>query len=162
MDSHLLKYLDNLGIEYKLHKHPAVFTVEESDRLAEKLPGILHTKNLFLKDEANKFFLVSMHAYKRLDLKKLKEKLNAKKKLTFASAEELKEKLNLTPGSVSIFGMIYAKDVTLIVDKQVWQADKVGFHPNINTATLEIAHQGLEKFYNSLSVEKYILNLEDE
>ena len=163
MDQNLKNYLEKHNIQYKIHEHPAVFTVAEHSKLIETIPKeVMHTKTLFLTDEDNNFYLVGIYAHKRLDLKSLKEKLGVKKKLCFASPEELKEKLNLTPGSVSIFGMIYAKDVTLIVDKQVWQADKVGFHPNINTATLEIAHQGLEKFYNSLSVEKYILNLEDE
>ena len=159
MDKHLFKYLDKLGIKYKIHEHPAVFTVEEADKIKEETPHILHTKNLFLKDENNNFYLVSIYAYKRLDLKLLKEKLNAKKKLSFATAEQLKEHLNLTPGSVSIFGMIYAKSVALIVDKQVWDAEIVGFHPNINTSTLELTHQGLEKFYNSLKLKKHILQL---
>lgn len=160
MDTTLLKYLNNLNINYKLHEHEAVFTVEQAKKTDAFMPDVFHTKNLFLKDEANKFYLVCMNAYKRLDLKLLKQKLNAKKKLYFASAEELKEKLNLTPGSVSIFGMIYTKDVFLIIDKEIWQAQKVGFHPNINTATLEMAHKGLEKFYNSLNSEKIILNLD--
>jgi len=146
MDPTLTTYLKKHNIQYIEHSHPAVFTVEESKKLDLSLPDVFHTKNLFLKDEAKKFFLVSMYAYNRLDLKSLKEKLNAKKKLSFASAEQLKEQLKLTPGSVSIFGMIYAKSVTLIIDKKLWIAKKVGFHPNINTATLELKHEDLEKF----------------
>jgi Ala-tRNA(Pro) deacylase len=159
MDSKLKAYLKKHNIEYKIHKHPAVFTVEEADKVKVKTPHILHTKNLFLKDIKNNFYLVSMYAYKKLDLKSLKEKLYAKKKLSFASPEQLKFHLDLTPGSVSIFGMIHAKSVSLILDKQVWSAPIVGFHPNINTATLEITHKNLEKFYNSLKSKKQILEL---
>jgi len=155
----LKTYLEKCSIAYTEHKHPAVFTVEESMKLKEQLPNILHTKNLFLKDENKKFFLVSMFAHKRLDLKSLAKKLHAKKKLSFASAEQLKEKLNLTPGSVSIFGMIHATEVYLVLDKQVWEAPVVGFHPNINTATLEITHEDLERFYNSLKTKKQIMEL---
>lgn len=160
-DRKLEKYLKDNKIKYIEHKHPPVFTVEEHNKVLANTPkNILHTKSLFLKDNKNNFFLVSMYAEKRLNLKSLKEKLSAKKKLTFASAEQLKGHLNLTPGSVSIFGMIYAKNVKLIVDKQVWDAPIAGFHPNINTATLEISHSDLEKFYNSLKCKKEILELE--
>ena len=159
MDATLIKYLDNLGIKYKIHEHAAVFTVEESKKLENKLPNIAYTKNLFLKDEAEKFYLVCVQADKRLNLKALKENLGAKKKLSFGTAYQLKEKLNLTPGAVSIFGMIYAKDVILVIDEEIWRAEKVGFHPNINTATLELTHENLEKFVNSLKSRPLILDL---
>ena len=55
--------------------------------------------------------------------------------------------------------MIYAKDVKLIIDKEVWDAPITGFHPNINTSTLEITHEDLEKFVNSLKSEKQIMEL---
>lgn len=159
MDPQLKSYLANLDIHYIEHTHKAVFTVEEAEKLKLNMPEVFHTKNLFMKDENKKFFLVCMDAFKRLDLKALREKIKAKKKLSFASPEQLKEHLHLLPGSVSIFGMIYAKDVTLIIDKEVWKAKKVGFHPNINTATLEIKHKDLEKFYNSLNIEKHVIDL---
>jgi len=57
--------------------------------------------------------------------------------------------------------MIHAKpnSVFLIIDKQVWDAPLVGFHPNINTSTLELSHEALEKFYLSLYAKKQILQL---
>jgi len=158
MEKDLKDYLRNKGIGYIEHFHKAVFTVEESIKIDKNFPDVLHTKNLFLKDESKNFFLVSMYAHNRLDLKSLREKIKAKK-LSFASPEQLKERLNLNPGSVSIFGMIHAQNVTLIVDKKVWEAKKVGFHPNVNTATLEITHENLEKFLNSLNCKKLILEL---
>src|SRR3989344_2519957 len=160
MEKKLLSYLKKHDIQFKEHFHPAVFTVEESINLKKQIPKIFHTKNLFLKDEAKKFYLVCMDAHEKLNLKALKEKLNAKKKISFATVEQLKECLNLTPGSVSIFGMIYAKEVSLIIDRKIWNAKKVGFHPNINTSTLEITHENLEKFCDSLLSKKLILDLE--
>jgi Ala-tRNA(Pro) deacylase len=71
----------------------------------------------------------------------------------------LKAHLNITPGSVSLFNMIYAKDVELVIDKAVWDAEITGFHPNENTSTLEITKEGLEKFYNSLRGKKRIVHL---
>ena len=99
-----------------------------------------------------------MPAEKRLDSKILKKKLSIKE-LHFASGEELKQEINLTPGSVSIFGMIYSKDVFLIIDKELWDAELVGFHPNINTSTIVLNHANLEKFYNSLKARKEIIKL---
>jgi Ala-tRNA(Pro) deacylase len=160
MDSKLKQYLKEHKIKYKMHEHEAVFTVEQASKV-KNLPDVFHTKNLFLKDENKKLFLVCMDAYKKLDLKSLKEDLEAKKKLSFCSPELLKNKLNLTPGSVSIFGLINAKpgEITLVLDEDLWSARKSGFHPNINTATLELSHEDLERFVNSLKIKHKILKL---
>lgn len=158
MDKTLNAYLEKHNIKYKIYEHKAVFTVEEAVKIKEKIPA-QHAKCLFLKSQSNKFYLVAMNAFKKLNTNLLQKYLHVKK-LRFASPEELKQELNLTPGSVSIFGMIYTDSVTLILDKEVWQADKVGFHPNINTATLVIDHENLGIFYNSLSTQKIILDIE--
>jgi Ala-tRNA(Pro) deacylase len=162
MQPKLKSYLDNLGISFKEHSHPPAFTVEESNRLIGEIPNVFHTKSLFLKDNKSRFYLICMNANKRLNLKILRELFHVNK-LHFASKEELKLNLNLTPGSVSIFGMIHAKpfSIKLILDSQLWKADKVGFHPNINTSTLEISHSNLQKFVNSLKADKQILDLEE-
>jgi len=157
MDQNLKSYLEKHNIEYKIYKHPAVFTVEESKKIKIKIPGI-HTKCLFLKDENKQFYLIVLPGEKRLNTKELKQKLNIKE-LNFANQEELKQHLNITPGSVSIFCMIYANKIFLIIDKELWQANKVGFHPNINTATIVIDHHNLEKFYNTINSEKEIITL---
>ena len=159
MDQNLKEYMEENNIEYKTHKHLPVFTVEEHYKLMGQIKGVLHTKNLFLRSEKGNLYLVSMYANKRLDMKMLSRKIRSGK-LSFASPNQLKFHLNLTPGSVSIFGMIYAKSVILILDKQVWDAEKVGFHPNINTSTLEITHENLEKFYNTLKSQKLIVDLD--
>src|SRR3989344_755058 len=132
MDSKLKSCLENLGVQYIEHEHPPVFTVEESKILKKDILG-LHTKSLFLKDDKGDFYLVCMSADKRLDIKGLRKYLKTEK-LHFASPEELKSHLNLTPGSVSIFGMINSEDdsVTLILEKEVWSSERVNFHPNIN------------------------------
>ena len=158
MDEKLSEYLKENSINFKEYLHKAVFTVAESSELKKSIPG-LHCKCLFLKDEFVKFYLVAMPAEKRLDISSLRKGLNLKK-LHFASEEELFDNLGLKPGSVSIFGMINASDdVTLIIDKSVWSADAVGFHPNINTATLVISHANLERFYNSLNNDKGVMEL---
>ncbi len=159
MDKKLENYLKDLKMQFKLHEHPAIFTVEEGKKLKQNIPGV-HCKCLFLKDDSGNFYLVGMRADKRLDITRLRKRIEAKK-LHFASEEELWDLLGLRPGSVSIFGMINdtAKNVKLIIDKEVWESPIVGFHPNINTATLEVKHIDLEKFYESIKSEKEIVEL---
>ena len=110
------------------------------------------------KDEDNNFYLICICSDKRLNMKSLREILKVKP-LHFASPEELKHELNLTPGSVSLFGMINASRVELIIDSDLWSASSVCFHPNINTETIEIDHTNLEIFVNSLTCKKRILKL---
>ena len=160
MEKTLFDYLKKHNIIHTEHRHPAVFTVEQSKEIKLDIPG-MHTKNLFLKDEKGNFYLICMNAHKRLDIKSLKAKLNLTGKLHFGSEEELKQHLNLTPGSVSIFGMIYSKEVILLLDKEVWDAPIIGSHPNINTSTLEIPHRELEKFLLSLKSKYQVINLDE-
>lgn len=157
MDSLLKSYLEKYNIAYKTYEHPAVFTVAESKNIKTKIPAE-HTKCLFLKDEKYRFYLICIKAEKRLNTKILKEHFNVKE-LHFSSPEELKSQLNLTPGSVSLFGMIHISSAHLIIDKELWEASAVGFHPNHNTATLVLDHENLEKFYNTLNAKKEILQL---
>lgn len=160
MDKALESYLKEHKIEYVEHKHKAVFTVAESTSIKKHIPG-LSCKCLFLKDEKGKFYLLAMNAHKRANMKLLRKEIDVEK-LHFASEEELKRELNVTPGSVSIFAMIHSKNVSLIIDKEVWTAEIVGFHPNINTSTLEISHKNLEIFINSLKTKALILKMQDE
>jgi len=161
MEKYLKDYLLKYNITYKVHEHEAIFTVEQgkNNKDIQKIPGV-RTKNLFLKDNEGKFYLVCLPGEKKLDMKKLKSELNVKN-LEFASPEELKSELNLTPGSVSIFGMINSKtkSTTLIIDKEVWDAEIIGSHPNINTETLEIKNKDLKKYIDSLNCSKLILAL---
>lgn len=161
MDKNLKEYLEKYKINYKIHAHKAVFSVAESsaDENIKNIPG-LHCKTLFLKDNKGMFYLIGMPDKKQLDSKKFRQVIGAKK-IRFATPDELKEKVNLFPGSVSIFGAIYIKDknTKLIIDKKVWNAEIVGFHPNVNTETLEIKHEELEKYYNSLNCDKEIVEL---
>ncbi|PIN93754.1 hypothetical protein COU54_01845 [Candidatus Pacearchaeota archaeon CG10_big_fil_rev_8_21_14_0_10_31_24] len=157
-DLKLEDYLNKHKISYTLYNHPAVFTVAESDKITKHIPG-LRIKNLFLKSDSGKYYLVCLNGHKRLDLKLLKSKLN-EKKIHFASPEELKEELNLTPGSVSMLGMINSIKTHLIVDEEVWSSKLIGLHPNINTATLTLENSQLKKFCKSLDKSFEVINLE--
>jgi len=154
-------YLSNKGITFKEFKHPAVFTCEDVEGL-EECKGIrgVHSKNLFLKDRKSRnFYLVIMPAEKKLELGKLEELFG--EKIKFANPADLKSILGLEPGSVSPFGLINDVEakVKLVVDKDIWGSEFVSFHPNINTATLELAQQEFRKYLDSLKNEKKVVAL---
>jgi Ala-tRNA(Pro) deacylase len=104
--------------------------------------------------------LVCLRGTKRLNLKQLKEHTKTND-LHFASAEELFSELKVLPGSVSLFAMIYAKNTKLILDKELWESDLVGFHPNENTSTLVISHEMLVKFCSLLKIKPEIIDLKE-
>lgn len=158
MKPELQSYLEKHRIEYTEYEHPAVFTVAESDKVTKHIPGA-RTKNLFLKDEKGNFYLICLLGHKRLNLKFLKSYLNAKK-LQFGSPEELKTELDLTPGSVSILGMINSSKTHLIIDKSIYDALLIGAHPNINTSTLVFDNSSLKKFLASLKCKIEVINIE--
>ncbi|MFA6254943.1 MAG: prolyl-tRNA synthetase associated domain-containing protein [Patescibacteria group bacterium] len=139
--------LDQLNIKYHKYNHPAVFTVEESESLHLDIPGA-HSKNLFLRNKKKTaYYLVTVLADKRVNLNQLTKELG-EDKLSFASPEDLKKYLGLTPGSVSVFGLINneEKNITVIVDQDFFGSEEIGFHPNDNTATLVIKTEDLKKF----------------
>ena len=139
--------LNKLNIIYEKIDHPAVYTVDEAEKHTGSIKGT-HNKSIFLRNKkGDKYYLVITIGSKRLDLKKLQVFLN-ESKLSFASPERLLQHLKLTPGSVSPFGLIndVHKKVQVIVDEELLQFEKVGFHPNINTATLIITTDDLKIF----------------
>ncbi len=143
----VLDCLEALGIPYVRHAHPPVATVAEAERYWTDLRGA-HCKNLFLRNnKGNRHYLVIAEASRHVDLKTLTRTLG-EDRLSFASPERLKRYLGLEPGSVSPFGLIHdiGKDVRVVVDAGLKAAEKLNFHPNVNTATLEIAFGDFEKF----------------
>ena len=157
--SEVKEYLKKQGIICKVFKHPPLFTCEQAkkDPTYHQIQGI-HSKNLFLKKRnAKRFFLYILPEDKKADLKTLE--LFVKEKIKFANEKELLEKLNLTPGAVSPFGLLnnITHDVEVIIDEEVWNADKVSFHPNINTETLELSKKNFHKYIQTIGNKYSIL-----
>jgi len=146
MDEELKLWLENYSIEYVLYKHAAVFTVPEAEIHCGHIPGT-HCKNLFLKNKkTDQFYLVTIPHEKRLDLKQFRKIIGAPK-VRFAEQNDLKAILGLSAGSVSPLGLINdLKNKTIfMVDEEVWNADEICCHPNINTETLKIPNFDFQK-----------------
>ena len=140
-------FLREHAIAAACHEHPAVMTVEESERLVPKLPGA-KTKNLFLRDRKGlRHFLVTVPHDIAVDLDALSVVLGAGR-LGFASSERLQSHLGLTPGAVSLLGLVNddARAVEFVIDRALWEADAVHAHPLVNTATMVVLHADLERF----------------
>lgn len=160
MTTNIYEFLGSHNIPYTKHEHEAVFTVEEANKLYGYIPGA-HTKNLFLHNkDKSQYYLVIIASYKRADLKKLGEELG-EKKLHFAKPNELKDYLQLTPGSVSALGLIHdgTNSVKVVIDTEVWNSEQVNAHPNINTATLTFARDDFRRLFIETGHTPKILNL---
>ena len=75
-ENKLVKIIQEFGCKYKIHKHAPLHTVQDSVKLRGKIEG-LHSKNLFLKNKKNQFYLFSCLENTRVDLKKISKTLNA-------------------------------------------------------------------------------------
>ena len=142
-----LQALEELGISGELVRHPAVFTIEEMERLGIALRGEV-VKNLFLRDDkGRRHFLVLLPHDKAADLAALRTLLSSSK-LSFASPERLMKHLGLTPGSVTVLGLLHegAAPVEVLVDEALMTRPLLGVHPCDNTATLWITPQQLSIF----------------
>ncbi|MBD3270325.1 prolyl-tRNA synthetase associated domain-containing protein [Candidatus Peregrinibacteria bacterium] len=156
----LYEILNKLNISFFEHLHPPIFTVEEGKKFERNLQGG-KTKNLFVRNaKGNNHYLIVIEADKRADLQKIREYLN-ETKLSFASSERLKKYLNLTPGSVGVFGLIHDSDkqVKLIVDQDLYHQDNINFHPNQNNATVRITMEGLKTFLKHTGHQPMIFKL---
>ena len=147
VEQHVYAALESLGIAFTRHEHPPVATVEEAE---EHWAGIAatHCKNLFLRNQkGTRHYLVIVVHSKRADLRALAEQIGDGK-LSFASPERLLTHLGLTPGSVSPFGLIndVRHEVRVFLDRDLKRADRVSFHPNINTVTLTITYEDFQRF----------------
>ena len=154
----LLNKLDKGSYLYKLYKHEPLFTVGDSLNKRGEIEGA-HSKNLFLKNKKNKFFLFSCLETTKVDLKKLSKKLNLGN-ISFARDEYLKKCLGVLPGSVTPFGLLNDTDqeVEFYLDKAFLSEKIVNFHPLVNTLTLSL---GISDFINFLIENKKKVNIFD-
>lgn len=143
----LFRFLDELAIAHKTKSHPPVFTVAESVSLRDEIPGG-HTKNLFVKDKKDNFFLLTVEENAAVDLKTVHTIIGAASKVSFGKPEKLMEYLGVAPGSVTAFGAINdtGRNVTFVLDEALMQHDIINCHPLSNDATTSIGRDDLVRF----------------
>ena len=153
--------LDKLDIEYHRVDHEAAMTMEaciEIDRVLEATT----CKNLLLCNrQKTDFYLLLMPGDKVFQTKELSSQLGVSR-LSFASGEAMEEFLDITPGSLSVMGLMNDKDhrVKLVIDAPVLNGEYIGFHPCINTTTLRVKTKDLtEKIIPTMEHNPTIVNL---
>lgn len=157
----LMRFIDDLGIEVSTIRHAAVFTVAEAQALRGKIAGA-HTKNLFLKDKKDNFFLLTVGEETDVDLKAIHTKIGASSRVSFGKPEKLLEYLGLTPGGVSVFGAINDTQhkVKIILDENLMTHESINSHPLTNDASTSIRPDDLLRFLKATGHEPLILKIE--
>ncbi|MBA8877884.1 prolyl-tRNA synthetase associated domain-containing protein [Phyllobacterium myrsinacearum] len=158
----LMQKLDDLGINVSTIRHAPVFTVAEAQDLRGQVPGA-HTKNLFLKDKKDNFFLVTVGEEAQVDLKTIHTKIGAASRVSFGKPEKLLEYLGLVPGSVSVLGVINDDEhqVKLVLDEDLMRNDIINAHPLSNDATTSIGRDDLLRFLKATGHEPLILKIDE-
>ena len=132
--------LDGLSIPYDRVDHPEASTMEICQAIDAVL-GAPICKNLFLCNrQQTQFYLLMMPGDKQFFTKDISKQLGVSR-LSFASAEHMAALLGVTPGSVSVLGLMSDREhkVQLVIDKAVLEASHFGCHPCKNTASLRIS-----------------------
>ena len=145
----VLEILEKLNIDFELHSHPPVPTVEEALPYWKQI-NATHCKNLFFRNhKGNRHYLVILRHDRLLNIRDLEQRLK-QGKISFASPGRMEKYLGVSGGSVSVFGLINDKEnhVHLFLDEALEKAEKITFHPNENTATLAISKSSFLTFLN--------------
>lgn len=139
------QYLSERKIAYEVTEHKAVFNMEELDSV--QLPYLeWDAKNLFVRDDKKRnYYLITVKGDKRVDLKEFHRR-HGLRALTFASAEDLLAIMELIPGAVTLLGILNDADrqVHLYLDGE-FSGNRIGVHPNDNTATVWMQADDLMK-----------------
>jgi Ala-tRNA(Pro) deacylase len=146
-EAQVLSVLEALGIPYVRHEHPAVATVADAEAHWAGITAA-HCKNLFLRNQkGDRHYLVIVTHSKRVDLRQVATQIGDGK-LSFASPDRLLARLGVMPGSVSPFGLLNDPDrhVRVFIDADLARAERITFHPNVNTATLVLGVADFRRF----------------
>lgn len=140
--------LDRLGMEYDRVEHEALATMEACIEVDELL-NVNMCKNLFLCNaQKTKFYLLLMPGEKKFITKDLSKQIGSSR-LSFASAEDMVRLMDLTPGSVTIMGLMNdsGNQVQLLIDEELLRDKYLACHPCINTASIKVRTEELLKLF---------------
>ena len=134
----LINLIEEKGLDFKLYTHESLSTVEESIKYRGTIDGA-HSKNLFLKNKKNQFFLFSCIENTHINLKKISKSL-ALGNISFANEDYLSSYLGVQPGAVTPFGLLndIENKVTFYFDSNFLKKMFVNFHPLTNSSTISM------------------------
>lgn len=154
-------FLDKLGVQYQRIDHEAAMTMEACEEIDHALgDNTTICKNLFLCNrQETDFYLLLMPGDKPFKTKDLSAQIHSAR-LSFAKPEYMEKYLDITPGSVSVLGLMNdsEKKVQLLIDEDVMKEPYFGCHPCINTSSLKFTTEDLmQKIIPALEHEPAIL-----
>ncbi len=154
-------YLENAGVKFEIIHHDPAFTIEECKLIEEKINGRICKNLLLTTTTGSVYYLLMISGEKRFVTKDVSKKLGTSR-LSFASADKMRELINTEPGSLSVTSLIFDNDkkVRLAVDSDILSEEYVCCHPSDNTATLKIKTKDLtEKLLPSLGADPVIIDV---
>ena len=129
-------FLDQLGIAYQQVDHDAAMTMEECAEIDKVLDSTICKNLLLCNRQKTDFYLLMIAGHKTFKTSALSKQIGSSR-LSFADGSFMEEFLDITPGSLSVLGLMNDKDmrVQLLIDEEILESDTVGVHPCINTGT---------------------------
>ena len=157
-------FLDSLGVSYQRVDHEALMTIEAC-RDVDQILNAAICKNLFLCNrQETSFYLLLLPGDKKFKTKEVSSQLGVAR-LSFANETYMEKFLDITPGSVSILGLMNDKEnhVQLLIDEDLLTEPYIGCHPCINTSSLKIAMKDMmEKIIPAMKHKPIFVKLEQE
>ena len=132
--------LDRLQIEYQRVDHEAADTMEACLAIDEVLAPAVICKNLFLTNSAKtEYYLLLIREDKKFRTAEVSKQIGSTR-LSFAGPDKMSEFLDVTPGSVSVMGLMndHNHQVKRLVDEDIRESRYFGCHPCVNTSSLRL------------------------
>ena len=155
--------LDSLGIDYQRIDHEAAMTMEACEEIDRVLDAVICKNLLLCNRQCTEFYLLMLPGDKHFKTSVLSKEIGSSR-LSFAAPEYMEKFLDITPGSVSVLGLMNDPDnaVQLVIDRPIAESASIGCHPCINSSTLAIATADiLEKFLPAVHHPPILVDLPD-
>jgi len=153
--------LDKLGVAYQRIDHEAAMTMEACAAIDEVLDATICKNLLLCNRQCTAFYLLMIPGHKTFKTSVLSKQIGSSR-LSFASAEHMEQYLDITPGSVSVLGLMndHEHHVELLIDEDVLKGEFIGCHPCINTSSLRLKTSDLvDKIIPAMGHKPRIVNL---
>lgn len=154
-------FLDALGISYQRIDHEAAMTMEACEEIDKTLEATICKNLLLCNRQETQFYLLMLPGDKVFKTKDLSAQIESSR-LSFAKAEYMEKYLDITPGSLSVLGLMNDKDkiVRLLIDEDVLAGEYIGCHPCINTSSLRFRTKDLlDKIIPAMEHEMTVVKL---
>lgn len=155
-------FLDALHIGYQRIDHAAAMTMEDCAAIDEKLDAVICKNLLLCNRQCTSFYLLMLPGEKQFRTSSFSKQIGSSR-LSFAAPEYMERFLDITPGSLSVLGLMndHTHQVQLVIDEQILQGEFFGCHPCVNTTSLRLRTADLmQKLLPAMGHEAMILNVE--